>query len=64
MSLDAATVAQLRKRIAAERQKSDDLVIAGRCSDFSEYRYSVGYIKALDDVITIMDQIQDELQKG
>ncbi len=64
MSFDASTVAGIRKRIAAERQKSVDLVIAGRCADFSEYRYSVGYIKALDDVNVMTDEIQTDLQKG
>ncbi len=64
MSFDSATIAALRARISAERQKSIDIVMSGRCTDHSEYRYSVGYVKALDDVNTIIDEIISDLQKG
>ena len=63
MSFDAATVAQLRKRIAQEREKSVDIIIGGKCEDFSRYQGSVLYIKALDDVIVMIEEIQADLQK-
>lgn len=64
MSLGDATVSGLRKWLSEERVKCSELLAGGRCSEFSEYRYSVGYIKALDDTATVIDQIQDELMKG
>jgi len=64
MSFDAATVSHLRKWIAETRQQSTDLLAGGRCADFSEYRYSVGYITGLDDVVKLIDQIQADIQKG
>lgn len=64
MSFDASTVSALRKLIAEKRQVSVDLIITGRCEDFSHYRYSAGYIQALDDVNTMIEQIQADLQRG
>lgn len=64
MSFDAATVAQLRKKIAELRLQSTDLMAGGRCADFSEYRYSVGYVASLDDVVKLIDETQTDLQKG
>lgn len=64
MSLGDATVSGLRKWISEERGKCSELLAGGRCAEFSEYRYSVGYIKALDDTATVIDQIQDDLMKG
>ena len=64
MSLDDATVAGLRKWIVEERVKCSELLAGGRCAEFSEYRYSVGYIKALDDMMVVMDQTQADLMKG
>ncbi len=64
MSLGDATVSGLRKWIAEERVKCSELLAGGRCSEFSEYRYSVGYIKALDDVMVVLDQTQADLMKG
>ena len=64
MSLGDATVSGLRKWLLEERVKCSELLAGGRCAEFSEYRYSVGYIKALDDTATVIDQIQDDLMKG
>lgn len=64
MSFDASTVALLRKLLAEKLDQSVGLVTGGRCADFSEYRYSVGYIQALNDVNTMIEQIQADLQKG
>ena len=64
MSLGDATVAGLRKWIAEEREKSTGRLARGEIADFSEFRYSVGYIRALDDTATVIDQIQDDLMKG
>jgi hypothetical protein len=64
MSFDAATVSHLRKWIAEERSNSLELLGGGQILDFAAYRYSVGYIRALDDVIKVLEQIQTDLQKG
>ena len=64
MSLGDATVAGLRKWIAADRLNSLELLGGGRCADFSEYRYSVGYIQALDNVIKVLEETQADLMKG
>ncbi len=64
MSFDAVTVSHLRKRIAEVRLQSAEILAGGRCADFSEYRYSVGYITGLDDVVKLIDEIQTDLQKG
>ncbi len=64
MSYDKASISGLRKRVAELRGQSIDLLAGGRCADFSEYRYSVGYIQALDDVIKVLEEIQTDLQKG
>jgi len=64
MSLGDATISGLRKWIAEERAKSAELIITGKCDDYSTYRYSAGYIKALDDAAVVLDQIQDDLMKG
>lgn len=64
MSFDAASVSQLRKWIAAERANSLELLGGGLVADFASYRYSAGYIRALDDVIKVLEQIQTDIQKG
>ena len=64
MSLDRSTIAGLRQWLAEERQKSADMIASGQCEDFSLYRYSAGYIKALDDVAVMISQISSDLQKG
>ena len=64
MSLGDATVAGLRKLIAEKQERSRDTMANGQCTDFTLYRYAVGYYTALNDVVTMIDQIQDDLMKG
>ena len=64
MSLGDATVSGLRKLIAEKQEVSRSIMAEGQCSDFTMYRYSVGYYTALNDVITMIDQIQADLMKG
>ena len=64
MSVERAVTAVLAKRLIDERQSSVDLIVSGTCEDFSRYRYSAGYIKALDDVATICNEILSDIQKG
>lgn len=63
-SFDTVLVGHLLKRIVEERQKAVDILAGGGCQDLAQYRYSVGYIKALDDVVTIAGETETDLQKG
>lgn len=63
-SFDTALVGHVLKRIAEERLKAVEILAAGGCSDLPQYRFSVGYIKALDDVVTIAHETETDLQKG
>lgn len=64
MSIDTAFLSAFRIRIAEERQRAVDNLVSGRLLDHSEYRYSCGYIKALDDEITIAEETLTAMQKG
>lgn len=46
-------------RISAEHQ-----ILGGRVADFSEYRYSAGYLKGLTDATTIITTLIEKLQQG
>lgn len=62
MSIDTALSVALTKRLAELQQNSYDIVITGRCTDFSEYRYSCGYVKGIQDALALMDDIKSTLQ--
>lgn len=64
MSFDSATIAALRARLTKEKQSATEIITVGRCEDLRQYGYSCGYIKALDDVFTFIDEITSDLQKG
>ena len=65
MSLGDATIAALRKEIARAREVATEDMVEGRgVDDFSRYRYSVGYLQALNQIDKAIDIIQDSLMKG
>ena len=65
MSFDASTVAQLRKRIAVARGNSVESLAKGEgIVDFTYYRYTIGYIEAMDQIVKFIDEIQTDLMKG
>ena len=64
MSFGDATISELRKLIAEKQERSRETMANGQCADFTLYRYSVGYYTALNDVVTMIDQIQADLMKG
>lgn len=64
MSFDAAVLSQLRKRMADVSSAEQARVCAGQCTDYAEYRYSVGYFKCLSDIETIIQEITSDIQKG
>jgi len=62
-AFELATLRLLVPRIDELRANSVQTIISGTCADFSMYRYSAGYIKALDDVKIICEQAIEDLQK-
>ncbi len=65
MSLGDATVSGLRKEIARARDEAKDQLAGGLgIEDFSRYRYSVGFIEALNQIDKAIDEIQADLMKG
>ena len=62
-ALDSALSTQLQKKLVELRMKAVDLIAGGKCADFSEYRYSVGYLQALYDVDTVAKEIIEDMQK-
>lgn len=63
-AVEAALSTQLQKRLVEEKERATKLIIGGTCQDHSEYRYSCGYIKALDDVATIAKELLEDMQKA
>lgn len=64
MSLDTAFIVAIRQRLRELKESSVNTLVSGQPKDHSEYRYSCGYIKCLDDMNTITDDIVTQLQKG
>jgi hypothetical protein len=64
VSFDQSVLVELRKRLGKLRVDSVEVLAVGRCADHSEYRYSCGYIKAIDDANILIDEILSDAQKG
>ena len=62
-AFELAVLKVLVPRLSELRTGAVDTIISGRCVDHSEYRYSAGYIKALDDVKIICEQAIEDIQK-
>ncbi len=63
-SYDRSIANEYAKRVKELRDKSIEVLLSGRAKDHSEYRYSCGYIKALDDSAIIIQEIITDIQKG
>lgn len=63
-ALDVAVSTQLQKRLLEQREKSVEVLGTGTCKDFSEYRYSCGYLKAIDDALLIAAEIIEDMQRS
>lgn len=55
------TVARIRRQIL---QSQVQLAAGLGITDYSDYRYYVGGIKAFNDSITIIEEVLDDLKKG
>lgn len=64
MSVEMAFAAALRKELAAIRDRAVETIVSGRAQDFSQYRYSAGYIECLKDVDIVLNQIIEDMQRS
>ena len=62
--MDSALLSLLKKRVIEQQQSAVDGITAGHMKDFTEYRYSCGYLKGLNDAVLLAEQILLELEKG
>lgn len=60
--MDAAFLERFRQRLKEQNVQAVEDVLTGKIKDFTEYRYSVGYLKGLRDAETIADQLVKEIQ--
>jgi len=54
------TTATLEKRINEHTVSIAQSISDGACQDYAGYRYQCGYLKAMHDVIAILDQLEQE----
>lgn len=63
MSLDTTFLVAWRERLQQVVTEAQAHIVEGRMKDFSEYRYSLGYIKGLDDALKLADEVTEKMQK-
>jgi hypothetical protein len=63
-SFDTAVAKRLKQFIDRERKASEDILLLGVCGDFTEYQSRVARIKAFNDVLTEVGEIEAELKRG
>jgi len=61
--IETVVLNRLRARLLEERDRAVALVVEGKIDDLRRYGYSCGYIKAIDDVEIILQDITTELQE-
>ena len=62
MSYETAILTRLRARLDNLKGNSAEIIVSGRCADYSQYRYSCGYLKALDDAMVLAEEVAKEIQ--
>lgn len=63
MIIENKLVQSVIEKIDAEDTRAAEMMAAGMLQDFSEYRFSAGYRKALRDAKTLIEQTLEELMK-
>lgn len=63
MTVNTDFLSAWRERIETEKTSAQRHLLKGRIADFSEYRYSLGYIKGLDDALKLADEIYAAVMK-
>lgn len=61
--IDSKVIARAIEKIDAEDERARDLMAGGMLQNFSEYRYSAGYRKALQDAKTLLNEALEEIMK-
>lgn len=56
--------AKLIKRLDEILNQKCQNIVNGSPADWGEYRYRVGYVKAINDVLAEMEDIAKKMQKG
>lgn len=60
-SLDLYLYRRIQEKMEEERQSHISLLANGSAKTYDEYKYRVGYLKALSDAIIWAKEINDEL---
>lgn len=62
--LNLPVLEEISKRLDAVLAGSENQIMTGQgVADFSQYRYSVGYVKGVVDAKAIISQVIDEFTK-
>ena len=56
--------ARIRKKIEELRLGKQDSLCRGGVEDYAGYRETVGYLQALDHVLTLCDETDTDMAKG
>lgn len=53
----------LEEKVKAVVDANTDSLISGQARDFPTYRETVGYIRGLNDALTLCEQIEEDFSK-
>jgi hypothetical protein len=59
--LDLVFFRRLREKIEEEKQNRMQFIANGTATSFDEYKYGVGYLRSLSDVLIWAKEVNDEL---
>ena len=51
---------RLEVKIAEVRKIAVESILSGLCEDYPQYKYWTGYLKGIEDVIALLDEIERE----
>lgn len=52
---------RLKAKILEEMDKAGKEITGGQMKDYDDYRWFVGYIKGMGDVLTLADEVEQEM---
>ena len=61
MHVDLVFFRRLRQKIEEEQQKRTQFLAAGNAASIQDYKYDVGYLRSLSDVLIWAKEVNDEL---
>lgn len=59
-ALESRPYRRLAAKIEAQRAKRAEFIVGGGASDYAQYRESVGYDAAMQDVLKLCEEIESE----